>query len=252
MIKKVLGIISLAGVVGVFSGIGCTATLVSGGNSDAASDTSPGPGPTPTTSSNPDASKPKTDGSTSGACFDEEGALSLVGIAPVRGAGKCTDTQITELEKQCLDSDAGCDAFIAANKDCARCILGALKGDDDKTTPIGALIPVSETDVAPNTASCAAIVIGRPDCAAKLAIQEVCLASSCSLCESKETDDACQKEAAAGICKTVMDAACTQAVESRASEWQAQCNGADFASAYPKVARFLCGGATSTDAGGGG
>lgn len=246
MFKKILGIVSLVGVVAVGSGVGCTVTSIDpsdGGTADT--------GPVPTTSSTTDASKPKVDGATL-TCYDEEGALAQEGTAPVRSAGKCTDAQITELDKQCLGAATTCDAFIAANKDCARCILGALDGDDAATTPIGALISVSEDSVSPNTASCAAIFIGKPECAAKLAIQEVCLASACALCEDDTSDTSCRKEAAAGICKTVVDTACTQAVESRAAEWEAACSGADFDAAYPKVAKFLCGGTASTDAGGGG
>lgn len=244
MFKKVLGIVSLAGVVGIFAGVGCTVTSVE--PTDAGTDSSP----IPTTSSTTDASKPKTDSSAS--CYDEQGALAQEGVAPVKSAGKCTDAQITELDKQCLGAGSGCDAFVTANKDCARCILGALTGDDGKTTPIGALLSVSEDSVVPNTVSCAALVIGKPECAAKLAIQEVCLSSACALCETDETDGACRKEAAAGICKTVIDATCTTAVESTKAQWEAICSGADFDAAYPKVAKFLCGGATSTDAGGGG
>jgi hypothetical protein len=247
MFKKVLGIVSLVGVVAVGSGLGCSVTTIAS-STDSGADTDPAP----SASSTIDASKPKTDGAAALTCYDEEGALAQEGTAPVRGAGKCTDAQITELDQKCLGSAAtACDPFIAANKDCARCILGALDGDNAATTPIGALISVSEDSVAPNTASCAAIFIGKPECAAKLAIQEVCLASACALCETDATDASCRKEAAAGVCKTVIDATCTQAIESRAAEWQAACSGADFETTYPKVAKFLCGGA-STDAGGGG
>ena len=254
MFKKVLGIVSLVGVVAVGSGVGCTVKAVDPSDGGTAADT----GPVPSTSSTIDASKPKTDGAAL-TCYDERGAIAEEGTAPVRSAGKCTDVQITELDKQCFGSSStGCDAFITANKDCARCILGALQGDNAATTPIGALLTVSDDGtVVPNTASCAALFIGKPECAAKLAKQEVCLASACSVCKDDPTDAACRKEAAAGICKTVIDATCTQAVESRAAEWQAACSGADFDTTYPKVAKFLCGGSTdggtgSTDAGGGG
>ncbi|MBL9108106.1 MAG: hypothetical protein JNM74_02500 [Myxococcales bacterium] len=244
--KKALGIVALMGIVGMGFGIGCTVENVTAdGGTDAATADA-------TATATGDAAKPRTDGGGPASCYDEEGALALSGVAPTRAPGKCSDALITEFDQKCLGSAAnGCEAFIDANKDCSRCLIGALQGDDEKTVPVPALLSISDDAVVPNTASCAALVIGRPDCALKLAIQETCLTSACAVCEDEATDTACRKEAEAGICKTVVDAACTQAIESRAAEWQALCSGADFDAVYPKVARVMCGG-SPTDAGGGG
>jgi hypothetical protein len=244
--KKALGIVALMGIVGMGFGIGCTVeNVTTDGGTDAATADA-------TATATGDAAKPRTDGGGPASCYDEEGALALDGVAPTRAPGKCSDALITEFDQKCLGSAAnGCEAFIDANKDCSRCLIGALQGDDEKTVPVPALLSISDDAVVPNTASCAALVIGRPDCALKLAIQETCLVSACAVCEDEATDNACRKEAEAGICKTVVDAACTQAIESRAAEWQALCSGADFDAVYPKVARVMCGG-SPTDAGGGG
>ena len=244
--KKALGIVALLGTVGMGLGIGCTVENVTAdGGTDAATADA-------TATATGDAAKPRPDGGGPASCYDEEGALALSGVAPTRAPGKCSDALITEFDQKCLGSAAnGCEAFIDANKDCSRCLIGALQGDDEKTIPVPALLSISDDAVVPNTASCAALVIGRPDCALKLAIQETCLVSACAVCEDEATDNACRKEAEAGICKTVVDAACTQAIESRSAEWQALCSGADFDAVYPKVARVMCGGSPS-DAGGGG
>lgn len=244
MLKRVFGIVIFAGVS---AAVGCSAT-VDGSASDAGADA-----PAPSTSAG-DASKPKTDSGTPAvSCYDDQGALDLPGAAPVVGSGKCSDAQISALEAACLGSGTACDAYVDANKDCARCVFGPLTGDPEATTPIGTVLSISDEFVIVNTVSCAAHVIGRADCALKLAVQETCLSSACAICEDEASDGACRKEAAADICKDVMDAACTTAIDARAADWAAQCDGASFEESYAKVTKYFCGGTGSpTDAGGGG
>jgi len=242
MLKKMFGFGALVAIV---AAVGCTATLNGGDTSDAGTDS----GTLPTSTA--DASRPTPDGSTpTVSCYDEELALALEGSAPVANSGKCSDAQISGLATACLGASAnGCDTFVDTNKDCARCVFGALTGDP-ASTPIGVLLSVSDEFVIVNTVSCAALTIGRADCAAKLAIQETCLSSACSLCEDEAGDTKCRTEAATGICKEVMDATCTQAIEARKADWTAACTGSDFDQEYAKVAKLFCGG--SGDAGGGG
>lgn len=234
--------------LGAFAGaVGCSSTTPADdadGGTDAA--------PTPSSSARPDGSAPRPDGSTAEACYDEELALALEGAAPTAGSGKCTDAQIAGFSAACLGaSGSGCEAFIDANKDCSRCVIGPLEGDP-ANTPIGALLSVSDDLVVVNTASCAALVIGRADCALAIAEQETCLISACTACD--ENDEAaltqCRADATTGICKDVVSAACTQAIDARAAEWEPICLGTDFDTELAKVAKYLCGG--STDAGGGG
>lgn len=245
MFKKIIGLVGLAGIVAVGAGVGCTVTTTEvttdgGGTSTEASSTATTPRPD---GGNKDAA--------AASCYDEEAALALPGSEPKRASGKCGAGKAAEFKAACLGggSQATCTAFIDANKDCARCILGPLQGDDAKTTPIGALIPVSEDSVSPNTAACAAIVIGKPECALKLAGQVTCVASACSTCETDAEDTECSNKAAAGICKTTVDEACNKAVNDAASQWQATCRGANFDEGYAKVAEFFCGGGGGADAG---
>ncbi len=243
MFKKIIGLVGLAGIVAVGAGVGCTVTTTEvttdgGGTSTEASST---------------ATTPKPDGGNKDAapatCYDEEAALALQGVAPTRGSGKCGAGKIAEFKAACLGAGSNCQAFIDANKDCSRCIIGGLQGDDPKTTPIGALIPVSEDSVSPNTAACAAIVIGKPECAVKLAGQVTCVASACSTCEDEASDTDCSNKAATGICKSTVDEACNKAVNDAASQWQATCRGANFDEGYAKVAEFFCGAGGGSDAG---
>ncbi len=253
MFKKVIGLAALAGVSLMVTGIGCsvttTNTTTDGGGTatDAPTTTATGTGTTP----RPDGGG--KDAAPAG-CYDEQAALALTGTAPTKGAGKCTTAQITDLKAKCLGSGsaADCTAFLDANKDCGRCVLGALKGDDPKTTPIGALIPVSETSVSPNIGSCAALVIGKPECALKVAQEVTCLNSACDSCSDQASDTACQNQAATGVCKDVIDAACDKAITDAAAQWQPICRGTNFDDTYPKVAEFLCGAGGGGDAGGGG
>lgn len=242
MLKRVFGIVVF---VGVSAAVGCSAAVVDGGASDAGADST-----APVASG--DASKPKTDtGAPVASCYDDQSALDLPGSAPVVGSGKCSDAQISALEAACLGSGSGCDAYVDANKDCARCVFGALDATDPASTPVGTVLSISDEFVIVNTLACAANVIGRADCALKLAVQETCVASACAICEDEASDGACRKEAAADICKDVMDAACTQAIEARSADWAAQCDGASFEESYAKVTKYFCGG-TPSDAGGGG
>ena len=178
------------------------------------------------------------------------------------GPNKCTVPQITEFKTKCLGSGAtGCDAFIDTNKDCSRCIFGALKGDTPDTTPIPALLPVSDKSVTLNVQACAALAIGKPECAVPLAQELVCVESACSTCTVAADATKCNQEAAADICKDVVAAAkaCNTAITAARAQWTPICTeGTTFETTYPKLVNYLCGtggpsvDGGSTDAGGGG
>ena len=202
--------------------------------------TTPPPNPTtpPTTAldAGPDRRAPGP------ACYEEADALAIQGTSPSTGRGLCTDAQLTALQTACLGgSAAGCDAAIAANTACARCVFGALAGDNPATTPLPALIPVSADSVSPNIAACAALVIGRPDCAVALTQQVVCTSSACSTCADQASDDACTATAEGAICRTTVNAGCNTAVNAAQATWAPVCRGTTFADTYTKVARYLCG-----------
>lgn len=253
MVKKIIGSFGVAGALALVVGVGCSST-----STPSAAD-----GGTPTAEAGPtppvDSGKPKPDGGDGGggACYSENDAFLQDGTPPVKNSGKCSAAQLTEAEAKCIAStstEANCTAFVNANKDCGRCIFGVLEGEEEKNTPMPAVIFVSEDLIAPNVLACAALVIGRPDCAQKLSKQEVCLESACASCDPDDSSyDACRTEASAKVCKSEVDAACTKAVDDAKAQWEPICDGADFDAAYRKVAAYMCGGSgTPTDAGGGG
>lgn len=256
MLKKVVGLVGIAGVLAMVAGAGCSSSTVTAADGGAAVAEAGAP-------ISPDAARPKDasgEGGGGGSCYSEKDILpTLEGTAPVKGAGKCTDKEIADYYAACLDTEsteAGCAAFEKSNPVCARCILPPLDGDDPKTLPVGALIFIGEdADGAypyPNQYACAAHVINKPECALKLSVQDVCLSSACFLCDEAGYE-ACTEEAATKACKPVYDAACTKAVDDSFKTWESACDAADFEGLYNKVTKYLCGGAGApTDAGGGG
>ena len=174
-------------------------------------------------------------------CYIERDALGLRGTVPSSGANKCSGRQIVDFKKTCIGGTAGqCTAYINANKDCARCMLGALKGDTPEATPHPALLPIGRTIVTPNVVGCAALVLGRPDCAMKLTQHVVCTESACASCDPEEGAE-CNSKAIAAICKTTVDDACESTVSAGQAQWEPICRGKTFDDTYPKVAAYLCG-----------
>lgn len=176
------------------------------------------------------------------ACYKEGDAIGLVGTAPTRTPGLCSTTQIADFEAVCLGSgsaSAACTAAIAANRACARCLFGALTGDDASTTPIGAMVSVG-ADTTPNIEGCAGLVLGRPECGLALAKANVCVSSACATCSASD-DDACRSAAETRICLSTVDAACAAAVNAAAAFWAPTCKGANLSDTYRKVAQELCG-----------
>lgn len=260
MLKKVVGLVGLAGMLALVAGAGCSSSTpaATDGGAGAASDTG---APLPS----PDAARPKPDaaggdGGGGGSCYSESEILpTLQGTAPVKGAGKCTDKEIADYYAACLDSkstEAGCTAFEKSNPVCSRCIWPPLDGDDPKNLPVGAIIIIGEDADGvypyPNQYACAAHAINKPECALKMSVQDVCLSSACFLCEEDAAYEACTTEASTKACKPVFDAACTKAVDDGYKDWEGPCDAKDYVGIYTKVAKYLCGGAAPTDAGGGG
>ena len=213
-----------------------------------------GPDSTPPRDAGPDATPPRDagpdadagpDGSTRPpACYDETAALALPGTAPTLGQNVCTAADIQSLYAACFGpgaSAASCDAFSASNPSCTRCVLGPLPGDVPATTPIAALIPAGEASLMINIGSCAALAIGRPDCALTVPKQLTCTASACETCADEDSDTACREAAEMGICNTTVDSACIAALTSSVATWSPICRGPDFVATYQKVATALCG-----------
>ena len=174
------------------------------------------------------------------ACYQDDAALVVEGIAPSARAGACTAPQITEGYAKCIAATADCDAWIVANRSCARCMFGVLDDDDPKATPVGALTPISESTLGANEAACAALVSNRPTCAVPLSRQATCTSTVCATC-SEATKKACADAAKTAVCAFTVDAACNQAIDANASVWIPVCRGASSQESIVKVATYLCG-----------
>lgn len=181
------------------------------------------------------------------ACYDKDEALAQKGTAPRRRPGLCTPAEIVALETACLGSEgptsATCTAALNTNRNCGRCVVGALGGDDPATTPVGAAITLATNTLGPNVASCAALVIGRPECAVPLAQEVVCVSTACQVCEAAD-EAACEVAAETGTCKlfgSLAPVVCNVAVRNGVAMWTPVCTGANASETYRKVAAELCG-----------
>lgn len=186
----------------------------------------------------------RKDGGATSTCYEPGDAILLPGTPPTASQSHCSDAELAGLRTACLgvaSSAAACDAQFAVNPACARCVFGALPGENAATTPIPAIIPTSDDAIAPNIAACAALVIGRPDCAAPLARRVSCTRSACATCVDQAAEDACVASAEAGVCSGTIDIACTNAINAAQATWTPVCRGVTFEESYLKVGRYLCG-----------
>lgn len=175
-------------------------------------------------------------------CYDPSTAEVLQAKAPVKGQNVCSPAAIEAVRVACLASAsaAACKSAIDANKDCARCILGALGGEKPASTRAPVVLPAGGATTVINVAACASIVVGRPDCALPLSKQAACTSSACNTCAGAESAS-CSAAASCGACANVAySPECTAAVAD-ASAWEAKCRGQNQVETYTKVASFFCG-----------
>lgn len=253
MFKKLIGFTALAGVIALGSGMGCSVTTVT---SDGGTDTDGATTSTATNTGDGSVKPPVKPDTGPISCYDDQ--IAVTGFdptvtAPTRGQGLCTDAQSEAIVTGCFGStgsEAKCKAATeGANEACAGCAFGG------KSKPLAPLVQVTDkgqTILA--IGACAALVIGKPECALKVTVASACVASACSACEDDATDAACTTEAQNGACKTaIADAAqCNTDITAARTQWEPLCSGTTFAVAGTNVAKLFCGGATATDAGGGG
>ncbi len=252
MVFATLGALALLGFAGC-SGTSTTTTTPApapageaGVEAGAGADTGPLTDATPPAADagRPDSEAGAFDAGPITACYDATEAFILENAKPVRAPSLCTNAAIVEARTACLSPSStkpGCDAFIAATKACARCVFGGLEDDDPAKVPVGAILPLSLTAVAPNVGACAALVIGRAECAVPVSRELVCVSTACATCPAGSSTTACHAQATDGICKGVGDAACSAAIDASSAQWLPQCSGTTFADAFDKVARVLCG-----------
>ncbi len=182
------------------------------------------------------------------ACFENAGE-GLRGVPPTAYRDVCTPQDLVDVEAACLFSAHGtkaCADWTTAHPACGRCVFGPLSGEPADTTPLGALTPVGAQSIAPSLGSCAALAIGRPDCALPIAKSNLCEIASCSTC-SVPTKGACSAHASQH-CSTPQSTECQKAIGAAFSRWEKQCQGSNLPSTFTKVATYLCG-APPADAG---
>ncbi len=237
-------VLTLALSAFIVSGSGCSAPVESFPDTGTAPSSAPDAALPPVIEPAPNVETPPN------SCYIERDALGLRGTVPSNGANKCSGRQIVDFKSTCIAGTAAqCNAYISVNKDCARCMLGALKGDIPEALPHPALLPIGATIVTPNVVGCASLVLGRPDCAMNLTQYVVCTESACSSCETEKAAAECQKSATAAICKPMVDADCAAALDAGQAQWAPICRGRNFDDTYPKVASYLCGEGMSRDGG---
>jgi hypothetical protein len=172
------------------------------------------------------------------------GAVQLVGQAPTPYRDVCSSADLAEAEGACPADPHGtaCEAWQVAHPACARCLFGALGTDPPETTPLGALLPVGRTSI-PNVASCAALVVGLPECALDAARASACSAASCPSCGSSAALAACRAYASATVCTTAPSESCRTSIDQSEGTWDRVCRAANPGATFAKIGAFFCGAA---------
>lgn len=177
------------------------------------------------------------------------GAVQLLGQAPTPYRDVCSSADLAEAEGACPADPHGtaCGAWQAAHPACARCLFGALGTDPPESTPLGALLPVGKTSI-PNVASCAALVVGRPECALDAARASACSAASCPSCASSAALSACRAYASATVCTIAPSESCRTAIDQGEGTWDRVCRAANTGATFAKIGAFFCGAAPDAGA----
>lgn len=216
------------------------------------------------------------------ACFSPSDVVTFnsTSAAPTANQGVCaSDNLVAQFFDACVtNADAGapvtdagdagdassdgsspldpCDAFIAANSDCALCLggFGAPDGGVVPIAPFPALIQVDRSgDVAPAVAVCvAAISAGTNSCKQNYASLNLCAQSGCNDCASADNAACISAETtnplSSCVCATPVDSACTAAIAAVSSTTaDDECgasttiaSSADLQAVFVKVGRTLC------------
>lgn len=206
------------------------------------------------------------------ACFDPSTVLSFstAPLPPAANQGKCaSDDLVNQFLAACISSagsdggtdaaaDAGdaCDAYIAANADCALCLGGYSAPDAaaPPNTPWPALLQVDEAgDVIPAVQAClAAISTGTDTCKSNYADDDLCIESGCAACSSTDFSTCATDESSdpTTTCLTTdpLDAACQAAINAISqTDADTKCaasttinSDADFQAVFLAVGRTMC------------
>lgn len=173
------------------------------------------------------------------ACYDPA-PERLLGTAAPAHREACTSDDLQEVERLCFTNphtSTACTDWRAAHAPCGACVFGA----GPATGPIGAMIPAGPGLLQPNLASCAAFVIGRPECALPAAKASACLTGACARCATVGERTTCRDYAGKNECRDLVDTDCQKAIDDGIGRWDSVCRGATPGATFAKVAFYLCG-----------
>jgi hypothetical protein len=157
-------------------------------------------------------------------------------------ANACTDAELEAYYSDCY-LGGNCNAFKSggASATCGVCLL-PVGLDNDQYGPLLKLGSDTAYLSATNLAGCIELV-GEPDCAKKLQIQQLCEYYACESGCNAITDQAsyeaivqCMRDARSGVCKAAADAA----VCITSSEHLAACSGSAQKTQFMTVATVFC------------
>lgn len=172
--------------------------------------------------------------------------LAPVGTSYLRpNSSICTEESYRAIFEACFRQGAGpeCSSTALPRPECARCLIGPRPLENPADVAAGALLSFSPLIV--NTGGCAAVALGRPDCAGYLTEYDFRVAQSCGECSDPSSRFACRaaEPAAMGGVSTTgakVAAECIALRDQRRAEWEPVCVGATPVESVDKVARALC------------
>jgi hypothetical protein len=181
-------------------------------------------------------------------CYDDTNAKTFSTAPPQAGQNVCNTTALNSFFSACMgagSSAAACDAFIAANKACTRCILGPQTGDTPSSVPQPVLISVGDS-VYLNVGACEQLAVGAPTtCATKAGNEALCLLSTCETCDTADRSACIADSAGSDPCLSALaGATCEAYVTANQATADLKCGataGATFEDIYRKAGAFMCG-----------
>ncbi len=205
-------------------------------------------------------------------CFDPSGILvfELTPLPPIANQGKCaSDDLIAQFLASCVsravdagadvdgsvDAGQACDAFVAANYDCALCLgAGSLVDAGTTATPWPALIPIdTKGDWVPAVAACVAAISPATDtCRYEYVDNDLCLQTGCSACTvidfsacatAESTDPASTCLIAYPLdhdCEAALNTVSQGDADSKCGASTQILNDSDFNNVFTLVAKTMC------------
>ena len=172
--------------------------------------------------------------------------LAPVGTSYLRpNSSICTEGSYQAIFEACFRQGAGpeCSSTALPRPECARCLIGPRPLEKPADVASGALL--SFTPLIVNTGGCAAVALGRPDCAGYLTEYDFRVAQACGDCSDPGSLSDCRaaQPAAMGTVSTIgakVAAECIALRDQRRAEWEPVCVGSTPVESVDKVARALC------------